>query len=195
MNVDETFAISDFSSVRRPATTCSWNGAGCVLLMIKVDVSSLWKHQKNVSITVSRRGKHRRLVVLCELFSLFIFTESRRTLAERTVAKHLCAGTGQRQVCCRLVLCTEKKNKENMLTLARSCTRPCTDARGKKPPHTLTVTPRETHGSTVFSRCSTRRLFNWDTDRCEPDRARARAMHTFRPLLACLGARRLERTQ
>lgn len=52
--------------------------------------------------------RHHRVVVLCECFSLFIFTDSRRTLSERTVAKHLCAGTEERHVCCRLVMCTEK---------------------------------------------------------------------------------------
>lgn len=74
--------------------------------MIKVEVSHFEStiHEYRFSAV-----RHHRLVVLCELFALFIFTDSRRPLAERTVAKHLCAGTEQRQVCCRLVMRMEKQ--------------------------------------------------------------------------------------
>lgn len=74
--------------------------------MIKVDVSHFEStiHEYHFSAV-----RHHRLVVLCELFPLFIFTDSRQTLAKRTVAKHLCAGIEQRQVCCRLVMYMEKQ--------------------------------------------------------------------------------------
>lgn len=73
--------------------------------MIKVDVSHSESTMHEYHFSAVR---HHRLVVLRELLSLFIFTDSRRALAERTVAKHLCAGTEQRQVGCKLVMCTEK---------------------------------------------------------------------------------------
>lgn len=55
--------------------------------------------------------KVQRRIVLCERLSLFIFTDSRQTLAERTVAKHLCAGTEQWQSCWRLVMCRKKRRE------------------------------------------------------------------------------------
>lgn len=49
--------------------------------MIKVDVS---RFQSPIHEHHFFTVRHHRLVVLCELLSLFIFIDSRRTLAERT---------------------------------------------------------------------------------------------------------------
>lgn len=70
--------------------------------MIRVDVSHFYVRHRFSAV------RHHRRVVLCECFSLFIFADSRQTLAASTAATHLCAGTEQQQVCSRLVKCVEK---------------------------------------------------------------------------------------
>lgn len=126
---------------------------------------------------------HHRLVVLCELFSLFIFTDSRRTLAEGTVAKHLRAGKEQRQVCSRLVLCTQKHTHTYTLH-ANEClthTYSCTWHSPKK----YIIRSRDTHRLTVFSRCSISQLSTL-TERCKWDRLTESLTHTFPVLTAHL---------